>query len=107
MEFLAYAALALFFLIAPLLGISAYLRIGKLEKTQRERNNALNARLSILEAELEQLRQPQPMTPMEIAPPAENLAIPVIPAVTATQPRSSTSLQARRKTLSPASTWNR
>lgn len=87
MEFLAYAALALFFLIAPLLGISAYLRMGKLEKAQRERNNALSARLSALEAEIEQLRLPQPqLTSIEDALPAENLATPTPSAVTVTPP---------------------
>ena len=101
MEFLAYAALALFFLIAPLLGISAYLRIGKLEKTQRERNNALNARLSALESELERLRQPLPqLTPQEPEPAVENLAAPAIPAVNASKPAPAPRARQEQKSLS-------
>lgn len=72
MEFLAYIALVLFFLLAPLLGISAYLRLGGIEKAQKERNSALNSRISALEAEIAQLRQLQPqLTPTVPEPPAE------------------------------------
>lgn len=101
MEFLAYAALALFFLIAPLLGISAYLRMGKLEKTQRERNNALNARLSALESELERLRQPLPqLTPQEPEPAVENLATPAMVAVNASKPALAPRTRQEQKALS-------
>ena len=101
MEFLAYAALALFFLIAPLLGISAYLRMGKLEKTQRERNNALNARLSALESELERLRQPLPqLTPQEPEPAVENLATPAMVAVNASKPVPAPHARQEQKALS-------
>jgi uncharacterized membrane protein len=87
MEFLAYIALALFFLIAPLLGISAYLRLGKLEKTQKERNNALSSRIAALEAEIAQLKQPQP-APVEPAPLAAAASIPAATAVSPSQPVS-------------------
>ncbi len=101
MEFLAYAALALFFLIAPLLGFSAYLRIGKLEKTQRERNNALNARLSALESELERLRQPLPqLTPQKTEPAVENLAAPAIPAINTSKPAPAPRARQEQKFLS-------
>ncbi len=84
MEFLAYAALALFFLIAPLLGISAYLRLGKMEKAQRERNNALNLRISTLEDEIAQLkRSPSGLAPVESAPLAENTAPVIRPVISA------------------------
>lgn len=101
MEFLAYAALALFFLIAPLLGISAYMRQGKLEKTQRERNNALNARLSALESELESLRQVLPqLTPQEAEPPVENIATSAIPAINASKPAPAPHARQEQKGLS-------